>query len=161
MASLYELTGELLQLLEMAQDVDCDPQAIEDTLEGLDYEIEAKADGYAKIDKMLQAQIDMCAAEIKRIQGIKKVYENNQTRLKANLEKCMRLTGKTKFKTDLFSFGIQKNPPSLVIDDEKAVPPEYLVIEAKPNKDAIKEALKNGEEISWAHMQQTEGLRIR
>lgn len=39
----------------------------------------------------------------------------------------MQLTGKTKFKTELFSFGIQKNPPAVVIDNEEDIPKEYYI----------------------------------
>ena len=47
--TLYELTSDYLTLLEMAEDPDIDIQAFDDTLEGLEGEIEAKADGYAKV----------------------------------------------------------------------------------------------------------------
>lgn len=161
MSTLYELTNEYLMLLEMAEDPDVDPEAFEDTLEGLGGEIEVKADGYAKIIKQLETQMDGCAAEIKRLQSVKKTYENSIERLKLNLEKAMRTTGKTKFKTELFSFGIQKNPASLVIDDEHLIPPEFIVIKQEANKAAIKEAIKAGEVFDFAHMEQTEGLRIR
>lgn len=161
MQTLYELTNEYMMLLEMAEDPDVDPQAFEDTLEGLGGEIEIKADGYAKVMKQLEMQIDGCANEIKRLQNIKKVYENNIQRMKEHLESAMRATGKTKFKTQLFSYGIQKNPASLIIDDEKQIPIEYLVIKQEANKTAIKEAIKAGEQFEWARLEQTESLRIR
>ena len=161
MQTLYELTEEYLTLLEMAEDPDIDPQAFQDTLEGLGGEIEYKAEGYAKVIKQLEMQMDGCANEIKRLQNVKKAYENRIQSMKGNLETSMVATGKTKFKTGLFSFGIQKNPPSVVVDDEKQVPPEYLIIDYKVNKTAIKDALNAGEELEWAHMEQTEGLRIR
>lgn len=161
MQTLYELTNEYMTLLEMAEDPDVDPDAFQDTLEGLEGEIEIKADGYAKIIKQLEMQMDGCANEIKRLQSVKKAYENNIQRMKDHLEASMIATGKTKFKTDLFSFGIQKNPASLVIDDEKVIPVEYLVIKQEANKSAIKEAIKAGEEFEWAHLEQTESLRIR
>lgn len=161
MANLYELTTEFLQLLSMAEDPDVDPQAIEDTMEGLDFEIEVKADGYAKVIKQLTANADACATEIKRLQEKKKAYENNVERIKKNLEGAMITMGKTKFKTDLFSFGIQKNPASLVIDNEEMVPPEFLVIKQEVNKSALKDAIKDGQTFEFAHLEQTESLRIR
>lgn len=161
MDSLYELTQEYMNLLMLAEDPDTDPQVFEDTMEGLEGVIEAKADGYAKVMKNLEAQEEACAKEIKRLQTKKQTYSNSIERMKKNLEKAMIATGKTKFKTDLFSFGIQKNPASIVIDDESKIPPEYWVIKSEVNKSALKDLLKNGEALEYAHLEQTEGLRIR
>lgn len=54
MANIYELTGQFLQLLDMLEDEEVDEQVIMDTLESVEYEIEDKADGYAKITKLLK-----------------------------------------------------------------------------------------------------------
>ena len=54
MANLYELTGDFLTLMDMLEDEECDEQCIMDTLESVEYEIEEKADGYAKIIKSLE-----------------------------------------------------------------------------------------------------------
>ena len=51
MSALYELTGFFLELMDMLEDEECDEQCIMDTLESVEYEIEDKADGYAKIIK--------------------------------------------------------------------------------------------------------------
>ena len=51
---LYEITGEILELLTMAEDSDLEQKIIQDTMEGLDFEFEEKAEAYAKIIKKLQ-----------------------------------------------------------------------------------------------------------
>lgn len=145
----------------MLEDEDTDIEAFADTLEGLDFEIEAKADGYAKIIRQVEGNINSIDEELKRLQKMKKTYSNKIDALKTNLENGMRKTGKVKFKTELFSFGIQKNPASLVIDKEDQIPPEYLIIEPTVNKAAIKDAIKNGQSFEFAHLEQTESLRIR
>ena len=67
---------------------------------------------------------------------------NNSARLKQHLYDSMKATGKTTFKTDLFSFNIQKNgglqPMEIVPDVE--IPDEYCRRETDNNK--IREALK-------------------
>ena len=47
MSSIYELTGEYLELMDMLEDEEVDEQTIIDTLEALDGEIENKADNYS------------------------------------------------------------------------------------------------------------------
>ena len=80
-------------------------------------------------------------------------------------ERMLQATGKTKFKTALFSFGIQKNPAAVVIDEGyiKNIPDRFLIPQdPQIDKKAIKEALKAGEDLEGiAHLEQTESLRIK
>lgn len=174
MAALYELTGEFLTLMDMLEDEECDEQVIMDTLEGIDFEIEQKADGYAKIIKSLETYISGLSKEADRLTVRKNTFENRIKWLKQNLEMCMRATGKKKFTTDLFSFNIQKNggKRKLVIDtDVEKIPEEYRVPQPdKVDGDALREFLKEkGYECKdgslnceFAHLEpQGESLRIR
>lgn len=162
MSSLYELTNEYQALLEMAEDPDVDPEVFSDTLEGLEGEIEIKADGYAKVMKALESQISGIKAEENRLFLRRKALEGNVDRMKRSLQQAMEITGKTKFKTELFSFGIQKNPAAVVIDDEGKVPKEFWIPQdPKLDKAGIKELLKTGEVCEYAHLEQSESLRIR
>lgn len=160
--TLYELTDDYRNLLEMAQNPDIDGQAIKDTLEAIQGDIEEKADGYAKVIKELSADTDKITAEIKRLTDRKNTIQNNIAYMKQSLTAAMTVTGNTKFRTDLFSFNIQKNPPALVVDDEKAIPQEYLIPqEPKVDKKAIIDFLKGGNDVPYAHIEQSEGVRIR
>ena len=74
----------------------------------------------------------------------------------------MKLTGKTKFKSGMFNFAIQKNQESVNITDERIIPEDFLIQQPpKIDKTALKELLKNGVEIPGAELKQTESLRIR
>lgn len=162
MYKLYELTGDILRLYNMLEEDEIDEEVFNDTLESLELELEDKADGYAKIIAALNNDVSAMDFEIKRLTERKRTVNNHIKNLKKNLEQSMIVTGKKKFKTSLFSFNIQKNPPRLVIDDEMAIPDEFLIeVEPKVDTALIKEAIKNGKEYEWAHMEQTEGLRIR
>lgn len=161
-ATLYDLTGEWLELYDMADDPDMDPDMWFDTIEGLEGEIENKADGYAKVIAQLNADAAAIKAEEERLYGRRKTIENRVAAMKGRLQQMMELTGKTKFKTALFSFGIQKNPASVVIDDESKIPAKYWIAqEPKLDKASIKELLKGGISCEFAHLEQGESLRIR
>ena len=162
MSTLYELTGEYLTLLEMAEDPDMDPKVFRDTLEAMDGEIEAKADGYAMVMAELNAKVEALKAEIDRMTKIKRTCEKSVDRMKDALQASMEMTGKRKFKTDLFSFGIQRNKDRVVVDDWKLLPHDFLkVADPVPDKTAIYEALKDGFELNGAHLEQSMSLRIR
>lgn len=161
--TLYELTGQFLELLEMAEYEEISTDALNDTMEAVGLEFEEKAENYAKVIKQLEMEADGYKAEAKRLTKKKKVVEANIDRIKKNLEKSMLATGKTKFKTALFSFGIQKNSPSIDLLDEENVPADFRTPQPdKIDKKAILDFLKEtNEPVEWATMKQTESLRIR
>ena len=174
MAALYELTGAFLELMDMLEDEECDEQCIMDTLKSVEYEIEDKADGYAKIIKSLEVKVNGLSKESDRMTARKKTYENRIKWLKQNLEMCMRATGKRKFTTDLFSFNIQKNggKRKLVVDvDVEKVPEQYRIkqpdaIDGESIREFLKENGYEGQDGSlnceFAHLEpQEESLRIR
>ena len=165
MANIYEITQDYLKLMELASDPEIDPEIIADTFEGIDGELEIKAENYAKIMKNLEGDIAALKAEEERLAKKRKAIENNIKRMKAALQEAMELTGKTKFKTELFSFGIQKNAPSVVIDtaDIRDIPEEYLKYkEPDVDKTAIKNAINAGVDFEGlAHLEVSQSLRIR
>lgn len=161
MAKLYEIVGAFKELLEMASEENMDQKLIADTLEGVEFEFEEKADGYAKVVKMLEGDVEAIDKEIKRLTEKKNTIKNNISGIKKNLENAMITTGKTKFKTLLFGYNIQKNPVSVSIDDENQIPKDFWIEqEPKLDKKSLAAYLKENE-VSWAHLTQTEILRIR
>lgn len=159
--TLYEIADQFLELMEMAEDETLDQAIIKDTLEGVECELEDKADSYAKIRMELQGKVDMITAEIERLAAKKATLSNNIKAITKNLENAMLATGKRKFKTNLFSFSIQKNTPAVKIDNEDAIPDEFYVPQnPKLDKRAVAVYLKENS-CNWAHMEQTESLRIR
>ena len=128
--------------------------------------IEEKADGYAKILQYIYGDISTVDNEIKRLTKIKKMLENRSKDLKEHLKQCMEVTGKTKFKTALYSFSIQKNGsvnPLKIDADVKDIPQEYLIPQPpKPDTNAIRKALEEGEVLPFAHLEERgTSLRIR
>ena len=113
----------------------------------------------------LNTDAEALKEEISRLQERKGHLENSAARMKSVLQKAMTACNKPKFKTLLFSFGIQKNPPSVTLDTEdlSKIPAEYLIMQSpKIDKGKIKEDLKAGKDLSGiAHLEQGESLRIR
>lgn len=160
MSTLYELSANYEFLVRNAAEID--EEVLKDTLESIDEDIELKADNYARVLVELDGQINTLKAEENRLSDKRKAIENNVKRMKQNLEESMRLTGKTKFKTDFFSFNIQKNPISVNVIDESLIDESYFVEQPKKlDKKQLKEDLKMGANILGAELIQTEGLRIR
>ena len=162
MMTLYEMTEDYRMLLEMAEDPDVDPAVLKDTMDGIEGAIEEKAEGYAMVMKELEASENAIKNEIDRLNARRLTIANSVRCMKLSLQEAMELTGKTKFKTDLFSFGIQKNPAKVVITDESRVAHDFWIPQpAKIDLKRIKTCLDEGFEFDWAHLEQSESLRIR
>ena len=166
MATLYELTGQYQLLLALMEDPDVDPQLIDDSLEAVSGEIEAKADGYAKVRLELLNQKAALKAEIERLSARVRTIDRNVDRMMESLKNGLIAADKPKFKTELFSFTIAKNPPKVVIDCEADIPEAFLIPQpAKVDTAAIKKSLQSEDEAPiWegvAHLESSMGLRIR
>ena len=152
---LYELTEQWDAVFNMLEDGETDEQVIFDTLESIEGEIEDKADNYAKMIRNLQASVDMLKAEEERLYQRRKSTENHIQRLKDNLQANLEFIGKTKFKTDLFSFSVSKNggkQPLSITDNLDEIPGKYLIPQPpKVDNDAVRELLKE-KSVDWAHL---------
>ena len=126
MATLYELTNDFLTVYGMI-DEGCDEQLILDTLEAIEGDIEVKAEGYAKLIKTIEAEAEMYKSEENRLAERRKARESKIKTLKSNLQNAMEIVGKTKFDSGTFSFNVQKNPPSVEIEDEAKIPKKFFV----------------------------------
>ena len=95
MSTLYEITGQYLELYKMMESADnLEMKVITDTLDGMDGELEEKADGYAKIMAELDAEAvkfeneaDRLAARAEQLHNRSKVLKD---RLKAAMILCNR-----------------------------------------------------------------------
>ena len=159
-----ELSADRRRLMEALEDPDYDPEIIKDMLADLDGELKEIFDFLSRLIAEKKAHNEALDTEIKRLQARKSSNNNQIESIKNFMQGSMQAAGLTKFKTDLYSYGIQKNPPSVVMDesDIEKLPLEYLVIQPPTiNKQMIKEALQSGSQLEFAHLEQGESLRIR
>ena len=163
--TLYELTDELMQLLELAEDPEVDPEVLEDTLAALTGEIEDKAVGYGKVIRQLESDAVALKAEEARLNNRRKTLEANVKRMKESLFTTMKVMNRQKIDTELFKFSIRKNPAAVVMDEQyiENIPEEYLIPqEPKIDRAKLKEDLKAGKDLDGiAHLEQGESLTIK
>lgn len=161
MSNLYDLTGNYLDVYQQIASGE-DSQIYKDTLESINDSIEDKADQYAKVIRMLGADNEAITKEIKRLQAKKKSNTTGIENMKGHLQFSMEQTNKLAFKTATNSFGIQSNPPSVVIKNDDHIPKKYYIEqEAKLDKNTLKEDIQNGLEIDGVELSQSKSLRIR
>lgn len=104
---------------------------------------------------------------IKELQARKKALETRHNALKDYLYSNMKATGISEITADNLSFSakIKLNPPKLIIDDAGKIPSDmYIYPEAPapyPDNAMIKDALKRGEVIEGARLEQGERVEIK
>jgi len=151
---LYELTGKYLELARLIDDPDIPPEALADTLEGLEGEIEIKAEGLLKWIANVDADIQALDHEIRRLGARKKVLENGQGRLREYLRHNMEVTGIYKIECSLFLITLAKGRAIVVVDDEGEIPKRYKAekVQVSIDRAALLRDLKAGQAIPGARL---------
>lgn len=157
MATLYELTGQFLDIYNL----ELDEETKLDTLDSIDWQTdyEEKVENYIKVMKNLEADVEARKAEIKRLTELNKADEKKNDHLKETLSTSMQLTGHERVDTPLFKVSFRKSQAVEV--DELVLPESYKVATWKPDKKRLKEDLKNGLEIVGASLVERKNLSIR
>lgn len=157
MATLYELTGQFLDIYNM----DLDDETKADTLDSIDWnsDYENKVENYIKVIKNNEADIEARKNEIKRLTELNRADERKNERMKEVLKESMDLTGHERVDTSLFKVSFRKSEAVEV--DDLLLPEAYKVATWKADKKRLKEDLKNGLEILGAELVERKNLSIR
>lgn len=154
--ALYEISNNYLQALDFLTDPELDLpiEAINDTLEGLSWELEEKAVNVTKFLRNMEASAEAIKQAEEAMAKRRKVLENRAKWLKDYLKANMERTGISKIECPFFKLSVQKNPDSVNILDEDAIPEQFKeqVISWKISKTAIKDAIKVGQTVPGAEL---------
>lgn len=165
MASLYELTGDAIRLRDLLTEGEIDEEIIRDAIVNNNEEIALKLENYAKFIKNTESDIAGLKAEELRLKEKRKALENTIDRMKKAMQDALILSGNNKVKSPLFTFAMQKNPPSVVMDEQyiENIPEKYIIHpEPTIDRKALLDDLKSGVDLDGiAHIEQTESMRIR
>ena len=93
MITLYEMSKEWQDVFEMLLDPEIPEEAVFDTIEMIEADMDTKADSYAKIIKSMDGDTAQIDTEIKRLQERKTSINNRQKALKQRLFDTMKATG--------------------------------------------------------------------
>lgn len=163
MARLFELVGEYNELYDLMTDPEVDEDVLLDTLEGLEGEIEAKAEGYLNVMDRISMEITACEKQVDEWTQRLKVRQNRLKSLKARIVVAMDAINMKELNAGDRIFKIQANggvQPMEVI--KEAVPDNYQRIVYEPDMKKIRDVLESGTELSFAHLEpRGKHLRIK
>lgn len=145
---LYEITPQLVELSNM----DVSDEAVRDTLEAVQMEFNDKAVAIVKVAESLDADTSAIDAEIERLKARKQVIVNRKQQLRDYLLYNMEAARIKKIDCPLFTVTLRQGVESVEIIDQSQIPNEYVTVEVveKPDKAAIKAAIKSGKEVAGA-----------
>ena len=164
--TLYEITDEYRELLDLAQSTEIDEETIQDTIEamGLKDDFKNKIDGYLFVIDELEASNKRINDEIKRLRERVDAQKKNVQRMKDTLTDTMQLLDIQKERTDKYTVWVQNNPIKLNIEDEQFIPKEfYEEQQPKLNRKMLTDYLKENKNksIKGVELTQTKGMRKR
>ena len=154
MTTLYEITAKHKELALLGEENEDMAQAVADTMEMVEGEFEDKAISLINVMKNIGAGIPSIDAEIARLTARKKTIENDQKHMTNYLQTNMEASNINKIECPLFTITLAKGRDIVSVDDEAAIPAEYMNYKtsASPMKKEILAALKEGEEIEGVSM---------
>lgn len=149
---LYEMATNYQQLSNRD---DLDVAGVGDTLDALKDSMEVKVDNIASWMDDNTAEIEFMKKRIKAMQEEKQRLTNLNNQLNGYLADTLDQAEIKKMTTDQHIVSVRNYRASTVIDDAGKLPDELIKVttEAKPDTNAIYNALKGGQKIKGAHLQ--------
>lgn len=144
---LYELTKEMREAVDMLSKID-DEQLTADTMEGLKYVWEAKAEAVAITIAETEAKAEAIRTIARRQSERAKTFESRATWLRKYLADNLQAVGKNGLSTPHISLKLISGRESVSVIDESGLPDELVRVERRPDKNAIKEAIEDGRDLS-------------
>lgn len=161
--SLYNITQDYRRAIDQLAD-EPDAEKAADILECIGGALQDKLGNVALYARTLNVEQTMVDNEILRLKHIRDSLIVKRATLMKRMEEAMRAAGMTEVKHPLLRIRFKKNPPACEIYNESLLPAQYMVQPEppapKPDKRAILEALKAGEQIEGARIVQADRLVI-
>lgn len=150
MSALFDLVGEYKELYAMLTE-EPDDETINDTLEGVIGEIEAKGEGYVAVLNRLDMELEACKKQKEEWEYRYKVRKNAIERLKNRLSDAMLMMGKDQIQAGANVIKLRKNGGQLPLIYCGDTPKEYLktTITFENDNEKIRKALDEGKELDF------------
>jgi hypothetical protein len=158
--TLYNLTEEHLTIMHEVEQMD--GELTDDAVVALELNVanvQTKALAYCEVINNKQMRIAAIDNEIKRLQAMKKSEQTNMERLKTTLSNAVEVLGEIHTGTLRLS---NRMSTAVEVLDAAQLPAHLCVtkVELVPDKNAIKTALTNGEEVPGAKLVFNKNLQI-
>jgi hypothetical protein len=126
------------------------------------HELKSKLDTYGYIIDGLKARSEYAMQRMRQWDAVAASCEKSLNNIKSRVKFALEQLDTPEVHGYEFTFKLQANPQSVIIDDETKIPAEFIITEVKtttrPAKKEILEAIKDGREIPGAHVERSTRL---
>lgn len=135
---------------------------VEQWMTELKNNLSLKADAYCYRIESLENAEEMLDLRAKKITAAKKTIGRLRDSLKDKMKYAMLDLGISKIEGVENKVSLSKSRPSVEIENEADLPPEFVKIKTitSPDKDAIKEAIQSGQTVPGAYLVTGTTMRI-
>lgn len=167
MATLYSLTTEFQSLLDAISEGEIPEEAIADTIEGLQGEIDDKIDHVLDAFKTLIAEAEAIKAEEKRLSERRHRKEAASEKIKAYLHDELLKLGKARHESARHSVSFRRSSRVVVTNNEEFIKWAldnnrddlyHIKVSREPNKDALS---KESGEIPYVQIVTNQNIQIK
>lgn len=162
--TLKELNEMMYNLQQLILD-GADEEELKVYMDTISLEREAKLEGYAMVIKNLENENAGIKAEEERFAKRRKYNENAIARMKERMAETLETVepdakGVKRLKTERFTFSFRKST-SVHIENDAAIPPQFIKVEKTISRAELTKALKAGEQIEGAQLVENQSLQIK
>ena len=166
MASLYSLTTELQTLLDAISEGEIPEEAIADTLEGLQGEIDVKIDSVLDAFKTLKAEAGAIRDEENRLAERRRRKEAATDRIKEYLATELGKLGKARHESARHSVSFRRSSKVIILDEDAFIKwaldnDRDDLYRVKVTREANKEALAKAENIPFVTVEENRNIQIK
>ena len=157
MVTLYEVTDQVKQLIQMSEDPDVDREVWRDTMDAVEGEYGDKMESYVVAIKKVESDMEMVKKEVERLQRILSTGNNAIRQMKCRMLESMDELNLQKVKTEHFTLSRTKNgglQPMWITPEIADIPEEYLIRKPVADTEKIREALKSGAQLPFAGLEE-------
>lgn len=163
--ALYEIAKQFQELALLADSEEIPAEVIRDTLEGLQGDLTTKSVNVARFILGLEAEAKAIDEAVEKLKERAERRKRRADGIRNYMLVQLQAAGVTKVECPEFTISVRLNPVAVEVADPAAVPTRFMVQPepppARPDKAAIKEALKAGENVAGCFLRQGERLEIR
>lgn len=164
MTALFALAKDYREAAATLADLELPPEVVADTLEGMAGELEVKAQNVAHIVRAFEADAAAAKEWAKAATDRAKAIEARAASLRDYLANCMQACGITKIEGPGVVLSFRKSS-AVVIDEPALIPAQFMrqpePPPAAPDKKAIGDAIKAGQEVPGARVETRDNLQIK
>ncbi len=154
--SLYEIAATYRADAARLADLDLPAEVVTDTLDAMSGELEVKAQNVVMYARNLQATAAAIKDAEEQMAKRRKAIENRAKHLIDYVQGCMETAEVQRIECPYFRLAIQAKPPSVDVYEPGLIPGQYMTQPEPPapapDKRAIAEAIKSGEEVPGARL---------